>query len=99
MYCSSMWFRLLLSILSFLHAIFSQESLHQNKIKNEIALIYTPSFINNIMIIFFWHVRYKVVIGMDVASSEFHTDGIYDLDFKVRGVDVEVTPRATNEPY
>lgn len=26
----------------------------------------------------------QVVIGMDVASSEFHTDdGMYDLDFKV----------------
>ena len=24
----------------------------------------------------------KIVIGMDVAASEFHRDGKYDLDFK-----------------
>lgn len=29
-------------------------------------------------------IKNQVVIGMDVASSEFHTDdGMYDLDFKV----------------
>jgi len=26
----------------------------------------------------------KIVLGMDVASSEFHTNGKYDLDFKTR---------------
>lgn len=33
----------------------------------------------------------QVVIGMDVASSEFHTeDGMYDLDFKVIPISFDI---------
>jgi enolase len=36
--------------------------------------------------------RDKVVLGMDVASSEFFVDGKYDLDKKIR------TPQSTSQP-
>ena len=36
----------------------------------------------------------KVVIGMDVAASEFYQDGIYDLDFKSK----EPNPSAKISP-
>eukprot|EP00903_Cladosiphon_okamuranus_P008128 g7828.t1 len=44
----------------------------------------------------------KVVIGMDVASSEFHTDdGMYDLDFKNKDStgDEKLTAKALGEYY